>query len=79
MFNPVLQGKRFDPSGEYVRRYIPELNAVPNSFIHEPLLMPNSLQNQLGIKIGRDYPHPIVEHSAAREQAIKAWQALRLT
>ncbi len=79
VFNPVLQGKRFDPVGEYVRRYIPELNAVPNGFIHEPWLMPNSLQNQLGIKIGRDYPHPIVEHSAARERAIKAWQALRLT
>ncbi|MBN8531994.1 MAG: deoxyribodipyrimidine photo-lyase [Alphaproteobacteria bacterium] len=60
VFNPVLQGKKFDPEGEYVRRYVPELAALPASVIHEPW------------KSGRklDYPTPVVDHAVAREKAI---------
>lgn len=63
VFNPVLQGKKFDPQGEYVRRWVPELANVPHAFIHEPWLMPS-------LERPRGYPEPLVEHSFARQRAL---------
>jgi len=63
VFNPVLQGKRFDPQGIYVRRWIPELANGPQAFIHEPWLMPAQERP-------RGYPEPLVEHSFARQRAL---------
>ncbi|HEU0244966.1 MAG TPA: deoxyribodipyrimidine photo-lyase, partial [Candidatus Limnocylindrales bacterium] len=62
IFNPVLQGRRFDPDGSYVRRWVPELAEVPAARIHEPWTMTPAEQAAAGIRIGVDYPEPIVDH-----------------
>jgi deoxyribodipyrimidine photo-lyase len=77
IFNPVLQGKRFDPDGEYVRRWVPELRRVPPNRIHEPWTMTEDEQATAGCRIGRDYPAPIVEHAPARERALAAYAATK--
>lgn len=66
IFNPVLQGKKFDPDGVYVRRYLPELRAVPDRFVHAPWTMNRQDQEAYGCRIGREYPRPIVDHTAQR-------------
>jgi deoxyribodipyrimidine photo-lyase len=73
VFNPILQGKKFDPNGVYIRNWLPELVGVPDAFIHSPWEMPAALQRQLGCVIGRDYPAPIVEHAVARQRALLAY------
>jgi deoxyribodipyrimidine photo-lyase len=70
IFNPVTQGERFDPDGEYVRRWVPELAAVPAGRIHCPWTMPPDEQRAAGVRIGVDYPGPIVDHAEARLRAI---------
>jgi deoxyribodipyrimidine photo-lyase len=65
IFNPRLQSERFDPEGHYIRAYVPELRSVPAKFIHAPHAMPPAMQKESGCIIGKDYPHPIVDHAAA--------------
>ena len=77
VFNPVSQGRRFDPHGAYVRRWVPELARVPDAHVHEPWTMPPDVQAAAGCVIGRDYPAPIVDHAAARERALAAYAAAR--
>jgi deoxyribodipyrimidine photo-lyase len=72
VFNPVLQGMRFDPDGAYVRRWIPELAGVPTRFVHAPWTMPPDAAAAAGVRIGRDYPAPIVDHAEARRRALGA-------
>ncbi len=74
VFNPVLQGMKFDPQGAYVRRWAPELAAVPDKYIHEPWKIPLEVQRQLGCMIGKDYPTPITDHTTARQRALAAYQ-----
>ena len=74
IFNPMLQGKKFDPRGAYVRHWVPELSSVPDEFIHTPWKMPNDIQRETGCVIGKDYPHPIVEHAEARQRALVAYR-----
>ncbi len=71
VFNPTLQSRKFDPRGEYIRRWIPELRNAPDESIHAPWLMPLDAQTHLGIRIGLDYPAPIVDHALARERFIE--------
>ncbi len=73
IFNPALQGARFDPDGAYVRRWVPELASVPAKYIHEPGAMSPALQRELGVVIGRDYPAPVVDHALARERTLAAY------
>lgn len=68
IFNPVTQGEKFDPEGTYVRRYLPELARVPTRYIHAPWLAPAAELARVGIRLGRDYPAPIVDHSGARNR-----------
>jgi deoxyribodipyrimidine photo-lyase len=75
VFNPIVQGKRFDPRGEFVRRFVPELHRVPDEYVHEPWTIPPLLQQSLGCVIGRDYPAPIVDHARAAKRAISAYSA----
>jgi deoxyribodipyrimidine photo-lyase len=77
IFNPVLQGRRFDPEGAYVRRWIPELHALPADHIHAPWLAPTDTLARSGVRLGRDYPAPVVDHAAARARALAAWSRLR--
>jgi deoxyribodipyrimidine photo-lyase len=74
IFNPTTQGAKFDPDGVYIRRWLPELAAVPDKYIHEPHLMPFVAQNQAGCIIGRDYPALIVDHNLARERTLAAYR-----
>ncbi len=74
MFNPALQLKRFDPKGEYVRTYVPELRDVPDRYLAEPWTMPPDVQAQSGCRIGEDYPEPIVDHAEARREALDRYR-----
>ncbi len=77
IFNPVLQGKKYDVSGNYVRRYIPELQNVPDQYIHEPWLMPPVLQRHLNICIGKSYPVPIVNHDEERKKTLELYGVVK--
>jgi deoxyribodipyrimidine photo-lyase len=77
IFNPTLQGKRYDPEGAYARRWLPELAGVPDRYIHEPFRMPLDTQREAGCLIGQDYPAPIVDHASARERVLNAYAEAR--
>jgi deoxyribodipyrimidine photo-lyase len=74
VFNPTLQAKKFDPQGNYVRRWVPELSVVPETYIHTPWEMPSGLQDKVGCVVGKDYPLPIVDHALARQRALDAYR-----
>jgi deoxyribodipyrimidine photo-lyase len=77
VFNPVLQGEKFDPDGVYVRRWIPELKDMPSKLIHQPwTATPLELRNA-GVTLGKDYPKPIVDHKAGRARALAAYSKTR--
>jgi deoxyribodipyrimidine photo-lyase len=76
IFAPVLQGEKFDPNGDYVRTYVPELAKLPKAFIHKPWLAPHPELVRAGITLGRDYPHPIVVHEDARKRALAAFKSM---
>ena len=77
IFNPILQGEKFDKQGLYVKKWVPELERVPNKFIHKPWEMETKYQEAIKTKIGSDYPSPIVVHEEARNAALKAFQTLK--
>ena len=77
IYNPVKQSHDQDPEGLFIRRWVPELAAVPNSFIHTPWLMPSEQQRALGCVIGKQYPAPIVDHAPAAAQAKAKLAAVR--
>lgn len=68
IFNPVTQGKKFDPEGNYVRRWVPELGQMPARYIHHPWEAPDAVLRAAGVQLGETYPRPIVEHRFARER-----------
>ncbi|MGD9148141.1 MAG: deoxyribodipyrimidine photo-lyase, partial [Anaerolineae bacterium] len=71
ILNPVLEGKKYDPNGVYVRRWVPELAGVPARYIHQPWFMPSDVQRESGCVIGQDYPAPILDHGWARDRALE--------
>jgi deoxyribodipyrimidine photo-lyase len=73
VFNPILQSKKFDPDGDYIRRWVPELHHVPLKFIHNPWEMSMQAQQQVGCLIGKDYPTSIIDHKWARNRALAAY------
>lgn len=75
MYNPTRQMERFDPRGAYVRRHVPELRSVPDEYLREPWTMPADVQREAGCVIGRDYPAPLVDHRAAREEALERYRS----
>jgi deoxyribodipyrimidine photo-lyase len=77
IFNPVLQGEKFDPDGAYVRRWLPELARLGNRWIHQPWNMPEAERRSAGLELGVTYPAPIVDHSRARVEALRAFETLR--
>jgi len=76
IFNPIVQQRKFDPDGEYVRRWVPELRDVPDERLAEPWTMSDEEQQAAGCVIGRDYPAPIVTHADERRRAIARYQAV---
>lgn len=77
IFNPVLQGQRFDPDGAYVRRWVPELEQLPARWIHRPWEAPVEVLAEAGVVLGTDYPRPIVDHALARDRALIAYGKIR--
>lgn len=77
VFNPVLQGRKFDPDGRYVRRYVPELDGLPADHIHAPWTAPPSVLAKAGVMLAATYPEPIVDHDVARRRALAAFASLK--
>jgi deoxyribodipyrimidine photo-lyase len=77
IFNPAIQGQKFDPDGDYVRRWVPELSALPKQWIHTPAQAPGQLLKRAGVQLGITYPAPIVDHGAARARALAALELNR--
>ncbi len=77
IFNPVLQGEKFDPDGAYVRRFVPELAALPDRFIHKPWMAPDTVLTAAGVRLGDTYPGPIVDHAMARKLALEAFATIK--
>jgi deoxyribodipyrimidine photo-lyase len=77
IFNPVTQSERFDPAGRFIRRYLPELAAVPDKFIHAPWRMSLSEQLACGVRIGRETPPPLVEHDQARLRTLQRYAVVK--
>jgi deoxyribodipyrimidine photo-lyase len=77
IFNPVLQGQKFDAAGGYVRRWIPELARLENAHIHAPWHAPDEALKNAGVTLGETYPHPIVDHQFARKRALAALAATK--
>jgi len=72
IFNPMTQGKKFDPEGDYVRRWVPELARLPAKYIHEPWEAPSGILAYAGLKLGADYPESIIDHKEGRARALAA-------
>lgn len=77
IFNPITQGKKFDPDGDYVRKWVPELKDVPRKFIHEPWEAPDAVLERAGCQLGKDYPKPVIEHKEGRERALAAFDKVK--
>ena len=72
IFNPVTQGQKFDADGRYVRRWVPELRGVPDRWLHAPWTSPPEILRDARVRLGADYPRPIVDHDLARKRALEA-------
>jgi deoxyribodipyrimidine photo-lyase len=77
IFNPVTQSERFDADGRFIRRYVPEIAALDAREIHAPWRVAPAVQRAKSVVIGRDYPPPIVDHAAARAQALALYRKAR--
>jgi deoxyribodipyrimidine photo-lyase len=77
IFNPVLQGEKFDPDGDYVKKWVPELGKLPAAVIHKPWELSPLEQASLGVRLGRDYPEPLVDHATARAEALRVLEEFR--
>ena len=74
IFNPILQGEKFDPEGNYVKKWVPEISNLPKEFLHKPWELNISIK---GFELGKTYPKPIVIHEEARNEALKAFKSIK--
>jgi deoxyribodipyrimidine photo-lyase len=77
IFNPVTQSQKFDPEGKFIRRYLPQLDAIPDKYIHSPWLMPRTAAQHAGIDPDVDYPAPIVHHEEARRATLARYAVVK--
>ncbi len=77
VFNPMIQGGKFDAIGTYVKRYVPELAKLPAKYIHTPWEAPESVLEAAGVELGVTYPRPVIEHQAGRDRALAAFDAFK--
>lgn len=78
IFNPMTQGRKFDPDGVYVRRWCPELAKLDDNLIHAPFEASQGELDRAGVKLGETYPHPIVDHAEARAAALAGYEAVKI-
>jgi deoxyribodipyrimidine photo-lyase len=78
IFNPVTQSEKFDAAGRFVRRYLPQLKPLHDKEIHAPWLVPTMLLEQRGLRLGRDYPAPIVQHDVARKRTLERYAVVKV-
>lgn len=76
IFNPITQSVKFDPSGEYIRKWIPEIASLPKKYIHTPWNASNEILKSSNITLGRTYPKPIIDHLFARKRALEIYSTL---
>lgn len=76
IFNPVEQGKKYDPEGIYIRKYVPEIAHLPDKYLFAPWTAPEEVLRSAGVVLGKTYPKPIVDHTEARAAALKAFHTL---
>ncbi|MCB2106206.1 MAG: FAD-binding domain-containing protein, partial [Rhodobacteraceae bacterium] len=79
VFNPILQGLKFDGDGTYVRRWVPEIAQLPDEWLHKPWDAPENALREAGVVLGKTYPYPIIDHKEGRARALKAFEQLRAT
>ncbi len=77
IFNPVKQSRRFDPDGRFIRRYVPELAALPDAALHAPWLADPAVLQRAGVRLGADYPAPVVDHARARARTLQRYAVVR--
>lgn len=77
VFNPVTQSKRFDQQGTYIHQWLPELDNIPDKYLHTPWQMPLDVQQDCGCIIGKHYPNPLINHSLARQRALKTYRKVK--
>ncbi len=77
IFNPVTQSERFDPQGRFIRKYLPMLAALPDKYIHAPWTAPDDVLASAGVRLGDNYPRPIVQHKVARMEALERYAAVK--
>lgn len=77
IFNPITQGEKFDPKGDFVRDWVPEVAGLPDAWIHKPWEAPADVLRAAGIELGRTYPMPIVDHAEARKAALVALEKIK--
>ena len=77
VFNPVLQGQKFDPDGDYIKQWVPELMDLPKKYLHTPWLAPAEVLKDANLEIGKDYPAPLIQPDAGRKRALDALAQLK--
>ncbi|MGD8498701.1 MAG: deoxyribodipyrimidine photo-lyase, partial [Chromatiales bacterium] len=77
IFNPVLQGEKFDPTGEYVRQWVPEIARLPDKYLNKPWEAAESVLSEAQVKLGKDYPEPIVDLKGSRERALERFDRIK--
>lgn len=77
IFNPVTQGEKFDPNGDYIRRWCPELSRLDTNYIHKPFAAPADVLEAAGVELGATYPRPIVDHAEARRAALVGYEKVK--
>ena len=77
IFNPVMQGQKFDPDGKYTKKYIPELKDMPNKYLYNPWEAPKEILESANVRLGDNYPLPIVEIGTSRQKALEAFASTK--
>ena len=77
VFNPTTQGERYDPDGDYIRRWVPELGKLGKKAIHAPWVADTAELKEAGVELGKTYPHPMLDHKEARDRALAAYQEIK--
>ncbi|HEX5805542.1 MAG TPA: FAD-binding domain-containing protein, partial [Macromonas sp.] len=77
IFNPVSQSEKFDPHGKFIRRYLPQLAGLPSHALHAPWKAKPLELESAGVVLGRDYPHPVVDHAVAREHTLQRYAVVK--